>query len=748
MLYPATQAYLYVGTNGNGNTLPTSILNGVVHNPSVPLVLPSGTFYFSLVPGISTTKMASGCTISQISIQNVQNNPFIETFDLASAQWKNDNFDSGDSFQFSTAAPFGANNDHSTRDGKFAFLPDFDNGFVGNSSLLSPRIQLSNFTTPAISFWYQNQNPLVSSGFVSILALDIFDGNSSTWALLNTFSSITTKWTNVTVTIPTIYKSSNFVVLRFRGQKTSEAASDISIDDIVVFDQNTPSCSSSDFSIVSVANTLTLFVPSFNPSFAYFANITVGSTSISNFITNATFSTQIPMNLISFPTTNVNVRITITRAAASVSCQLSYSLPLVNTFPYVENFNNPQTSLWHNDPNDGGQHWNFATWMQYGAQNEHSSYDSDRNSVGMFVSVDNSVPILNDVNFVSPFFALNTLTNPELSFWFMNSVTSEFYLGSQLHIDVITNEITTPTWRLDFYPAFIVSTSDWTKVIVDLSALKQISGVTFFAVRLRVIADSASSQSDVSIDDFTVFDANGANTGTSACVTASSFSFSANQIRWTDTLGSRNWMVSIGSTRNLSVWDVVNSATVSDTKISVALVPGSYRISITPRSDNGVSSCVFTRNFTISAISANPAIIETFDDSNSGFGSYSSNVVSQSKTFSYATSRPWGAQSDHTTGDGYFVFVNDYAPSSNNMAQLFSPWYNVSTLASPQISFWFANIAFLPQIASELYLDVTTNGKNWTNIYYYNDITEVWTQAQVDLNSAVSSLSGWRLVIV
>lgn len=99
-----------------------------------------------------------------------------------------------------------------------------------------------------------------------------------------------------------------------------------------------------------------------------------------------------------------------------------------------------------------------------------------------------------------------------------------------------------------------------------------------------------------------------------------------------------------------------------------------------------------------------------------------------------------GAQFDHTTGTGYLAGLDDSGtPNDEDMESfLLSPVFDFSSLNNPYLSFYYLNTNrtnSYPWI-SQLHIDITTDGKNWTNdlLVITQQIYE-WTEFKVYLSA-------------
>ena len=70
-----------------------------------------------------------------------------------------------------------------------------------------------------------------------------------------------------------------------------------------------------------------------------------------------------------------------------------------------------------------------------------------------------------------------------------------------------------------------------------------------------------------------------------------------------------------------------------------------------------------------------------------------------------------GPASDHTTGSGKYLYVEDTSPFNNDSVILLSPCFNLAGLLSPKVSFWYhSNNPNTPNDENELHLDLLVNG--------------------------------------
>jgi len=59
------------------------------------------------------------------------------------------------------------------------------------------------------------------------------------------------------------------------------------------------------------------------------------------------------------------------------------------------------------------------------------------------------------------------------------------------------------------------------------------------------------------------------------------------------------------------------------------------------------------------------------------------------ESWKYGTYATHGASTDHGAGTGYFAWIDDYSPHLAAPSNLLSPYYNTTSLSSPQLSFYY-----------------------------------------------------------
>ena len=159
--------------------------------------------------------------------------PFSENFDAAQTTpncWVND--DPTEPWEFDTSCGHGADYDHTTGSGNFAWLDD-SNPNDNPSNFDTPLLNVTSLTTPMLTFWYW----IGDATTASTLYIDVFNGTSWTEGVAS-YTELQ-EWGEATVNISAY--SSTTTQIRFRSMEdVSGYVGDICIDDVTV--DEAPSC--------------------------------------------------------------------------------------------------------------------------------------------------------------------------------------------------------------------------------------------------------------------------------------------------------------------------------------------------------------------------------------------------------------------------------------------------------------------------------------------------------------------------
>ena len=101
-----------------------------------------------------------------------------------------------------------------------------------------------------------------------------------------------------------------------------------------------------------------------------------------------------------------------------------------------------------------------------------------------------------------------------------------------------------------------------------------------------------------------------------------------------------------------------------------------------------------------------------------------------------------GAAIDHTSGNGLFLYLNDAAPHATSDVGFELPSFDLTSLSSPVLTFWFQNYrgANSTTRLSNLYIDVF-DGNSWhTDVFIIeNQSINTWTEYGFNLSQFIST---------
>ncbi len=220
----------------------------------------------------------------------------------------------------------------------------------------------------------------------------------------------------------------------------------------------------------------------------------------------------------------------------------------------------------------------------------------------------------------------------------------------------------------------------------------------------------------------------------------------------TDTMADLAWTENGTATVwNVEIVDVTAMGSVTGTATNSGVANPFNITGLTPQNDyefyvqadcgtNGTSSWIGPFAFTTACAPAVAPYTETFDNGgaipacwNQGATNSEDWLFADGSLSEPGHGGDTGAIVDHTSGTGYFAWVNDSTPD-NLGTTLESPLVDVSGLTNPALSFWinsnnegFSNVSF----SVDFY-----DGAAWnTAVYTSNSNTAGWAQAVVDLSS-------------
>jgi len=94
----------------------------------------------------------------------------------------------------------------------------------------------------------------------------------------------------------------------------------------------------------------------------------------------------------------------------------------------------------------------------------------------------------------------------------------------------------------------------------------------------------------------------------------------------------------------------------------------------------------------------------------------------------------YGPNNDHTSGTGYFAWVDDSSSGENDSVYLVSPYISLSTISNPYVSFWLYSMSSSNDYAI-LNIDLW-DGTSWNNdIYTWTGDSGGWMEVTIPLTN-------------
>ena len=457
--------------------------------------------------------------------------PYFENFENAGfipSCWNNDANDDFD-WSFGQNTPSGStgpSGDHTTGSGYFAYTEaSYPNNPNKEADLLSPWINISGLSVPALHFWYHMYGNSMGS-----LHMDINDGSSWTNDVFQISGNQGTIWNDVYVNLSSYGDS---VQIRFRGITGGNAYSDMAIDDFSIDEM--PSCpdpmnlSISTIQTNSVEITWLEIGTATNWKVQYgLSGFALGSGTIAptsnnphtqgGLIASTSYHFYVQSDCGAGDTSNWIGPLAITTA-----CD-------VYTAPYSEDFENSGSIplCWINDIGDD-INWSFGQ----NTPSVNTGPDSDHTTgSGYFAYTEASQPNYPDkqADLLSPWIDKSGLSNPALMFWYHLYGAN---MGS-LHVDINDGS----GWVNDVFQISGDQGNLWTQMFIDLSPFADT-----IQARFRGITGSFA-YSDMAIDDILIDEMPSCPPPTQLTIT--NLSDTSASLGWTEIGGATLWNIEYG----------------------------------------------------------------------------------------------------------------------------------------------------------------------------------------------------------
>lgn len=660
----------------------------------------------------------------------------------------------------------GASADHTSGNGKFLAAQRFFGSLAPTQegTLTSQLIDLTALTHPELTLWYHMFGADIDS-----LKLEVFDG--SAWSVEEVLvgqqqTSKAAPWEELLVDLGAY--ANDTIKLRFKIYRNSTFAfnSAACIDDIDIHEQ--PTCPKpSNFTLISTsANSVTL---GWTSGGATQWNIEYGSP---GFIQG--LGTRVTANTNPFTVNGLNSSSTYefyVRDSCSATDTSLWVGPLVATTdclplmaPFSENFDNSQWTVGpvFNDTGSIGQCWNRTPLTTYfwkpgpplftstatGPSGDHTTGN------GKFLFAESifgggTAPF--NAYLETPLIAMDSLTVPELSFWYHMHGSA---IGG-LSVEVDDGSGYTQIWN-KAGAQHTSNTDPWKEAVISLAAYANDT------IQVRFIADkgSTSTLADVALDDIDIHEAPSCPKPQDLVIVGKTNSTVT--LSWT-TGGASNWNIEYGAVGfTPGSGTLINAASNPFTVTGLSSNTG-YEFYV--RDSCGladVSEWIGPAGDTTDCNPVAAPYMETFDG-NSWQVATSTFVTGNidpcwesDKTVNYqwgarstVTTTTTGPSSDHTSGSGKFVYTHrTFGTVIQSMSgTIISPLINTVPLSTPEMSFWYHMFgADIDSLTVEVF-----NGNSWSTELsiigqQQNSKADAWKEAIVDISSYANDTIKVRFV--
>jgi large repetitive protein len=387
--------------------------------------------------------------------------------------------------------------------------------------------------------------------------------------------------------------------------------------------------------------------------------------------------------------------------------------------PFNESFTNPMLpDCWHED---GPEYWSFYINASHGAED---AGDHTPGGGTQHAWVNGSYPNSSGIILKTPLINPTELAEPYFSFWYFSNNTNNPGDNNTLHCDLSING---GDWtNLLTYTG---DSPNWQIFSHDLSSYNITSTVQF-----RFIIDETASPSDyndILIDDISINEAPTCPdplTQSEIIITPSSVTCgwieygNANnwEIEWMPTGNAKGSGTVISTSTNPYILNNLSSSTTYDWYVRSNCGDGEFSNWIGPNTFTtacaAITSFLYTEDFENAGIIPNCWV----DD------------PANLESWKYGTFATFAASTDHGIGSGYFAWIDDYSPHFAVPSYLLSPYYNTTSLNSPQLSFyyWIGRGATGSTIEIDVY-----DGNEWQTGLMTLSANDGWAEAILNLTA-------------
>jgi len=650
-----------------------------------------------------------------------------------------------------TSTPGTGPDDDVSGNGNYAYTESTSGIANQVSTLRMVPVNVSALTSPQLSFSYHAYGSSMGS-----LKFEVWEPGSGWGAPTTVFtgqqqSSQTAAWMDTSYTLSV---TSDTIVVRFIALRGSSNQSDMAIDEVEIAEA--PSCPDP-YALAVSAITGTSASISWTTGGSSNWNVAVGPTGTVSPGSSFTAITSNPYVLTALtPGTTYDVYLRDSCGNGDVSAwvgPVTFSTPCQGSLaPFSENFDGSSwTASSHFDPGNIDVCWSRSAtagfWFKGGSGGTPSNGtgpSSDHTSgSGGYAYSESQNPTVFSTDLVSPLINLDTLSSPEVVFWYH----MYGFQVQKMELFIAANGgAYTSIWSKSGAQQ-TSNASPWEEARIDISTYASDS-VTFKWVATRN-PPGFFTRADMAIDDFSVDNAPSCpapSVPTSTATTTSSVT-----LAWT-TGGATAWDIEYGpvgfttgsgtvvpaSSNPFTVTGLststnydfyvrdVCSATSSSVWMGPVAVQTNCGVITAPSTENFDANFAEGAGWPNTGSTIDPCWTRTPSTGTTGFGN--SNYHWGGGTGS-TPSNNTGPSSDHTTGSGSYAYV-EASGQTGSTASLITPFYDLDTLSTPELRFW--KHQYGNQINN--FKVVINNGSGWTTIHNSSgDQGNQWTEVVVSL---------------
>ncbi len=698
-----------------------------------------------------------------------------------------------------TSGNTGPNGDHTTGTGNYLYTET--SGCNNNTVIIeTPCFDLSSLTIGEVSFWYH-----MLGATMGTMVLEIDSSGSGQWNPLWSLSGDQgAQWTEVK--IPLFDYQNKVVKFRFRGQTGTSFTSDMSFDDFLIRELPAYDVSplailsptSTSCSFLTTTETVKLEYINLGADTTETLTATLllnGTPVVADVITpnvlpgvidTHTFSLTLDLSTPDYY--DLDVTITHTSVAEDDATNDALGVEILNagvvqSYPHTETFDGfsdcdvPCTNNvcdtafkalgWSNIGNIDDYDWSISSTAFFHGNGPTGPTSDHTSGSGKFLVVNsNACNGPADAILETGCFDLGFTTNPQVEFYYHMFGASMGTL--RLQIDSSGNGIYNTLWSLGGSQS-----NNWERIKINLP--NYVNKVVKFRI-IGTIPIGFSNASNFAVDDFTVRDI-ASYDGTPVALAApldTSCSLTATE---TITVNVENLGADTIKDPSMTLW--VNGTFIATETWTVTLLPDDivpytftatadlsnpiqHTIKITNSFSNDTNGANDTTDFLVGRVplSTYPYVqtFDGFDDCNSfctdGTCSTAFNEPGWENLIGNGDGDDWsigsgattpantGPTSDHTSGNGKYVFVE--ATGCNNQQLSFqTPCFDLTPLTAPSVIFWYH---MLGDDQGTLTLEVD-NGTGYTPIWTKSgDQGNQWLPANISLAAYAGQVVKFRMV--